>query len=183
MWGLLICYWFVADLLLICYWFVADLLLICYWFVTDLLLICCWFVADLLLICYWLFSVVTKKLRSFITPCFVIFLQLRYQKCLDAHPQGVGRNQSNAQTPGGGTKGLGATLKSLVGSLTGRGSNRQFKGSSESWDEALSLQVTVAYIPMSCHFSFSAFDHVYKLWWDANMAFSTIDRLLSGDVI
>nr|CAD7402202.1 unnamed protein product [Timema cristinae] len=43
--------------------------------------------------------------------------KLRYQKCLDAHPQGVGRNQSNAQTPG---RGLGATLKSLVGTLTGR---------------------------------------------------------------
>ncbi|XP_049836125.1 protein Fe65 homolog [Schistocerca gregaria] len=43
--------------------------------------------------------------------------KLRYQKCLDAHPQGLGRGQQNAQTPG---KGLGATLKSLVGSLTGR---------------------------------------------------------------
>ncbi|XP_066999304.1 protein Fe65 homolog isoform X2 [Anabrus simplex] len=43
--------------------------------------------------------------------------KLRYQKCLDAHPQGFGRNQSNAQTPG---KGFGATLKSLVGTLTGR---------------------------------------------------------------
>nr|CAD7202879.1 unnamed protein product [Timema douglasi] len=43
--------------------------------------------------------------------------KLRYQKCLDAHPQGVGRNQSNAQTPG---RGLGATLKSLVGTLTGQ---------------------------------------------------------------
>ncbi|XP_069695921.1 protein Fe65 homolog isoform X1 [Periplaneta americana] len=58
--------------------------------------------------------------------------KLRYQKCLDAHPQGLGRNQNNVQTPGGGAKGFGATLKSLVGSLTGRGSNRQFKGSSES---------------------------------------------------
>jgi amyloid beta (A4) precursor protein-binding family B protein 2 (Fe65-like) len=66
------------------------------------------------------------------TPSSVIFLQLRYQKCLDAHPQGLGRTHGNAQTPGGGAKGLGATLKSLVGSLTGRGSNRQFKGSSES---------------------------------------------------
>ncbi|KAJ4446519.1 hypothetical protein ANN_13215 [Periplaneta americana] len=55
--------------------------------------------------------------------------KLRYQKCLDAHPQGLGRNQNNVQTPGGGAKGFGATLKSLVGSLTGRGSNRQFKGS------------------------------------------------------
>ncbi|GFG29315.1 hypothetical protein Cfor_01214, partial [Coptotermes formosanus] len=55
--------------------------------------------------------------------------KLRYQKCLDAHPQGLGRTHSNAQTPGGGAKGLGATLKSLVGSLTGRGSSRQFKGS------------------------------------------------------
>ncbi|XP_044736073.1 protein Fe65 homolog isoform X2 [Chrysoperla carnea] len=45
--------------------------------------------------------------------------KLRYQKCLDAHPQGqaYNRNQSGAHTPG---RGLGATLKSLVGSLTGR---------------------------------------------------------------
>lgn len=44
-------------------------------------------------------------------------LQLRYQKCLDAHPQGLARSQSGAQTPG---KTIGAALKSLVGSLTGR---------------------------------------------------------------
>ncbi|XP_020709801.2 protein Fe65 homolog isoform X1 [Athalia rosae] len=43
--------------------------------------------------------------------------KLRYQKCLDAHPQGF-RNASSLNTPGG--RGLGATLKSLVGSLTGR---------------------------------------------------------------
>ncbi|XP_033174268.1 protein Fe65 homolog isoform X3 [Bombus vosnesenskii] len=43
--------------------------------------------------------------------------KLRYQKCLDAHPQGF-RNASSLNTPSG--KGLGATLKSLVGSLTGR---------------------------------------------------------------
>lgn len=60
--------------------------------------------------------------------------QLRYQKCLDAHPQGLGRSQSSIQTPG---KSLGATLKSIVGSLTGR------KGRvTESWDEAQSLQVS-----------------------------------------
>ncbi|KAL0273351.1 UNVERIFIED_CONTAM: hypothetical protein PYX00_006040 [Menopon gallinae] len=48
--------------------------------------------------------------------------KLRYQKCLDAHPQGVGRVQSGSQTP---SKSFGAALKSLVGSLTGRrkGSN------------------------------------------------------------
>lgn len=40
--------------------------------------------------------------------------KLRYQKCLDAHP---GRTTMTAHTPG---KGLGATLKSLVGTLTGR---------------------------------------------------------------
>jgi amyloid beta (A4) precursor protein-binding family B protein 2 (Fe65-like) len=44
-------------------------------------------------------------------------LQLRYQKCLDAHPTGLGRGLAEAHTPG---RGLGATLKSLVGSLTGR---------------------------------------------------------------
>uniref|UniRef100_A0A146LW99 Amyloid beta A4 protein-binding family B member 2 n=1 Tax=Lygus hesperus TaxID=30085 RepID=A0A146LW99_LYGHE len=41
--------------------------------------------------------------------------KLRYQKCLDAHPQG-GQNVEN-ESP---TKGLGATLKSFVGSITGR---------------------------------------------------------------
>ncbi|XP_065158070.1 protein Fe65 homolog [Atheta coriaria] len=44
--------------------------------------------------------------------------KLRYQKCLDAHPQGLGRSQSNLHTPGG--KSIGAALKSIVGSLTGR---------------------------------------------------------------
>lgn len=43
--------------------------------------------------------------------------KLRYQKCLDAHPQSLGRSESNIQTPG---KSFGATLKSIVGSLTGR---------------------------------------------------------------
>ncbi|XP_012288947.1 protein Fe65 homolog isoform X2 [Orussus abietinus] len=43
--------------------------------------------------------------------------KLRYQKCLDAHPQGF-RNASGLNTPSG--RGLGATIKSLVGSLTGR---------------------------------------------------------------
>ncbi len=50
---------------------------------------------------------------------FVYFLlQLRYQKCLDAHPQGAGRGGTGgSHTPG---RGLGATLKSLVGALAGR---------------------------------------------------------------
>nr|XP_008192626.1 PREDICTED: protein Fe65 homolog isoform X4 [Tribolium castaneum] len=43
--------------------------------------------------------------------------KLRYQKCLDAHPQGLERNNSNLHTPG---KSIGAALKSIVGSLTGR---------------------------------------------------------------
>ncbi|XP_071642842.1 protein Fe65 homolog [Temnothorax longispinosus] len=47
--------------------------------------------------------------------------KLRYQKCLDAHPQGF-RNASSLNTPSG--RGLGATLKSLVGSLTGRRSKQ-----------------------------------------------------------
>ncbi|XP_058796872.1 protein Fe65 homolog [Phymastichus coffea] len=44
--------------------------------------------------------------------------KLRYQKCLDAHPPGF-RNVGSANTPGNG-RGLGATLKSFVGTLTGR---------------------------------------------------------------
>lgn len=43
--------------------------------------------------------------------------KLRYQKCLDAHPQGLGRSQSSLHTPG---KTFGQALKSIVGSLTGR---------------------------------------------------------------
>ncbi|EEB11505.1 predicted protein [Pediculus humanus corporis] len=51
--------------------------------------------------------------------------KLRYQKCLDAHPQGIPRSQSGSQTPG---KSIGAALKSFVGSLTGR----KARGGSES---------------------------------------------------
>ncbi|XP_049825299.1 protein Fe65 homolog isoform X2 [Aethina tumida] len=43
--------------------------------------------------------------------------KLRYQKCLDAHPQGLGTSNSSLNTPGGG---IGAALKSIVGSLRGR---------------------------------------------------------------
>ncbi|XP_018326384.1 protein Fe65 homolog [Agrilus planipennis] len=43
--------------------------------------------------------------------------KLRYQKCLDAHPQGFGRTQQCIQTP---SRSFGAALKSIVGSLTGR---------------------------------------------------------------
>ncbi|OAD53633.1 Amyloid beta A4 precursor protein-binding family B member 2, partial [Eufriesea mexicana] len=56
--------------------------------------------------------------------------KLRYQKCLDAHPQGF-RNASSLNTPSG--KGLGATLKSLVGSLTGRRNKQGSKEKSELW--------------------------------------------------
>ncbi|XP_048525824.1 protein Fe65 homolog isoform X3 [Dendroctonus ponderosae] len=43
--------------------------------------------------------------------------KLRYQKCLDAHPQGLGHCSSNVNTPG---SSIGAALKSIVGSLRGR---------------------------------------------------------------
>ncbi|XP_056648209.1 protein Fe65 homolog isoform X1 [Diorhabda carinulata] len=43
--------------------------------------------------------------------------KLRYQKCLDAHPQGLGNPSTNVHTPG---SSIGAALKSIVGSLRGR---------------------------------------------------------------
>ncbi|XP_066258029.1 protein Fe65 homolog isoform X1 [Euwallacea similis] len=43
--------------------------------------------------------------------------KLRYQKCLDAHPQGIGNSGTSANTPAGS---IGAALKSIVGSLRGR---------------------------------------------------------------
>ncbi|XP_050308122.1 protein Fe65 homolog isoform X2 [Anthonomus grandis grandis] len=43
--------------------------------------------------------------------------KLRYQKCLDAHPQGIGSSSSGVHTPG---SSIGAALKSIVGSLRGR---------------------------------------------------------------
>lgn len=58
-------------------------------------------------------NVKSRKLLKFhLKPrcCF----QLRYQKCLDAHP---GRATAGAGAQG---KGLGATIKSLVSGLTGR---------------------------------------------------------------
>uniref|UniRef100_A0A0A9X2N4 Amyloid beta A4 protein-binding family B member 2 n=1 Tax=Lygus hesperus TaxID=30085 RepID=A0A0A9X2N4_LYGHE len=45
--------------------------------------------------------------------------KLRYQKCLDAHPQSVSTSEN--KSPG---RGIGATLKSLVGSITGRRSKK-----------------------------------------------------------
>ncbi|KAL1505805.1 hypothetical protein ABEB36_005282 [Hypothenemus hampei] len=42
--------------------------------------------------------------------------KLRYQKCLDAHPQGLGNNGAGVNTPG---SGIGAALKSIVGTLRG----------------------------------------------------------------
>ncbi|XP_041780693.1 protein Fe65 homolog isoform X3 [Anopheles merus] len=41
--------------------------------------------------------------------------KLRYQKCLDAHPEGSGRYSADSQTPG---KGIGATLKNLMSSFS-----------------------------------------------------------------
>ncbi|XP_044747644.1 protein Fe65 homolog isoform X2 [Coccinella septempunctata] len=43
--------------------------------------------------------------------------KLRYQKCLDAHPQGFESYNANLNTPG---KSIGAALKSFVGSITKR---------------------------------------------------------------
>lgn len=43
--------------------------------------------------------------------------KLRYQKCLDAHPQGFETSNANLNTP---SKSIGAALKSLVGSFTKR---------------------------------------------------------------
>ncbi|XP_018900179.1 protein Fe65 homolog [Bemisia tabaci] len=42
--------------------------------------------------------------------------KLRYQKCLDAHPQGLAAPLSNSSP----SKGIGATIKNFVGSITGR---------------------------------------------------------------
>ncbi|XP_058461363.1 protein Fe65 homolog isoform X2 [Malaya genurostris] len=41
--------------------------------------------------------------------------KLRYQKCLDAHPEGNGRYSADSHTPG---KGIGATLKNLMSSFS-----------------------------------------------------------------
>lgn len=41
--------------------------------------------------------------------------KLRYQKCLDAHPDGSGRYSADSQTP---SKGIGATLKNLMSSFS-----------------------------------------------------------------
>ncbi|XP_053688254.1 protein Fe65 homolog [Sabethes cyaneus] len=41
--------------------------------------------------------------------------KLRYQKCLDAHPEGSGRYSADSHTPG---KGIGATLKNLMSSFS-----------------------------------------------------------------
>ncbi|KAK7601089.1 hypothetical protein V9T40_008530 [Parthenolecanium corni] len=47
--------------------------------------------------------------------------KLRYQKCLDAHPPGLMKSQSATNVTQ--TKSISATLKSFVGSLTGRKNN------------------------------------------------------------
>lgn len=44
-----------------------------------------------------------------------LIFQLRYQKCLDAHPEGSGRYSADSHTPG---KGIGATLKNLMSSFS-----------------------------------------------------------------
>ena len=58
--------------------------------------------------------------------CVYFVLQLRYQKCLDAHGALRGRitPSSGAQTPTGRSlEGLGATLKSVFVSITGKKTN------------------------------------------------------------
>lgn len=63
--------------------------------------------------------------------CTYLYLQLRYQKCLDAHP-GVGRGGRGVGTP----RTISATLRSVLGTITGRKAR-----SAESWDEDSPLQV------------------------------------------
>ncbi|XP_050436608.1 protein Fe65 homolog [Adelges cooleyi] len=47
--------------------------------------------------------------------------KLRYQKCLDAHPQGLNPSVTLSHNINGGSKkGISSTLKSLVGTITGR---------------------------------------------------------------
>lgn len=71
-----------------------------------------------------------------------VFKQLRYQKCLDAHPQGLNPNVSlthNIISPnanGISRKGISSTLKSLVGTITGRKMKL-----TQSWEEVFTLQV------------------------------------------
>jgi len=55
--------------------------------------------------------------------CILFWIQLRYQKCLDAHGALRGRitPSSGAQTPTGRSlEGIGATLKSVFVSITGK---------------------------------------------------------------
>lgn len=65
--------------------------------------------------------------RSIAVDVGILFCsQLRYQKCLDAHPQGLNPSMSlshNINSPnvnGISRKGISSTLKSLVGTITGR---------------------------------------------------------------
>lgn len=64
--------------------------------------------------------------------------QLRYQKCLDAHPNHPNREYIDDSPTS--TKGLGATIKNFVSSFSLK------KDKSSSWERAKSLQVN----SMSC---------------------------------
>lgn len=61
----------------------------------------------------------------------LFFEQLRYQKCLDAHPES--RLSTDSNTP---NKGLGATIKNLMNTLSLNKKDRAC-----SWERAKSLQV------------------------------------------
>lgn len=73
---------------------------------------------------------------DWISICGNLFLQLRYQKCLDAHGALRGRitsSSSAAQTPTGRSlESLSATLKSVFGSIS-LGSKKTAKASGDSW--------------------------------------------------
>lgn len=66
----------------------------------------------------------------FVSIIHIYRLQLRYQKCLDAHPEN--RLSSESSTP---TKGIGATIKILMNTFTLK------KDKATSWERAKSLQV------------------------------------------
>lgn len=83
-----------------------------------------------------IFSVRTFTPHISILTIYVFIFQLRYQKCLDAHPQGLAAPLSNSSP----SKGIGATIKNFVGSITGR---KQRANSVESWDQVYSLQVSI----------------------------------------
>lgn len=103
----------------------------------------------------------TKVLNYLMTNCFhFLFSQLRYQKCLDAHPQGLNPNVSlsnNIISPnvnGISRKGISSTLKSLVGTITGRKMKL-----TQSWEEVFTLQVENINVEKCMH---KTYENIYN---------------------